>query len=1736
MVFAAEYRLLVLAWCVSLCTARAAVIPGLFATGVDDAGNLLPAGAVDPHWKLVQSADPSARGPNAYVVNEGWPIPPWIANGPHSKWIAPKADQSNGNFPGDYIYRLTFDLTGFDPGTARITGRWSSDNTGAQVRINGQVTGITYDGNFGAFSAEFTISSGFVDGTNTIEFVVNNAGDGVNPTGFRAELQGTADLVAPPGTPPQITRQPESTTVSFKETAVFNVSVYGSRPLAYQWRHAGRSVPGATNAALLIPFASVGDIGLYDVVVTNVFGMATSAPATLALTFPNPTRMQREPPGPSNRRTGIVITEIMYHPTPRTDGRNIEFIELYNSNPFSEDLGGWRLTGEIEFTFPNGTVIPGTNYLVVAAKAADIKAVYGITNVVGNWSGKLANEGGPLKLCKASGAVLLEINYQSKPPWPLAAAGAGHSLVLARASFGEGDPRAWAASAASGGSPGSEDPTSTNPADNLVINEVLSVPGQDQTSWIELHNAGARPVDASNCILTTDPATQGFVIPAGTVLGGNEFLVLGETQTGLSLSRSGGRLFLFTPDRTRVLDAVGFGACATGSSQGRSPFSPGALRELQSPTPKAPNAPPRLPDVVISEIMFNPLSGDNRDEFVELHNRGTNAIDLSGWRFVDGIEFVFPPGATLPAGGWVVVVPDTDRFRAKYPDVPESAVFGNFSGALSDRGERIALAKPVYHPGSNFPVWGVAAEAYYRDAAPGSRWADGGGSSLELIDLRADPLDPDNWIDSDESAKADWTLIESTGVLDHVHPAFPATDQLQVMLLGAGEALLDAVDVRTIAGPNLIGNGQFEFTTSPWVFQGTHRLSRREPNTGFNSSSSLRIVATERGDHVANRIRVRLSSQISAGQVATIRARAKWLAGHPEILLRLRGGGLEASGRLITPNSPGTPGKQNSRTTTNAGPAVRDVLHKPILPAPQQPVRVMARVYDPDGISTVTLHFHRDQDREIVSVSMVDDGSGPDELANDGIYTGAIPGQTSGTIVAFTIEAADASTPGATTVFPAGPQTCECLIRWGEPTPNSAFGSYHIWIAKENHDFWANREKMSNEDVPVTFVYGSHRVIYSAGARYSGSSYTAPGYNSPTGNLCGYDVTLPKFDRFLGDTHITLDWPIRDDTDQREALMYRLLDWFGLPNMYRRYVLLFVNGLRRGVIYDDAQQPGADTVEEWFSHDSEGTLWKTDCWNEFDDAGNRIDPCILNTLENFTSADGSKKIARYRWNWRPRAVHGSANDFTDLFALVDTVNAKSDYISRVESVIDLDHWMRTFAMNDLASFWDALGNPNAKNTFLYKPKRDRWKLMCWDFDVGLGVFNDPPDAPLFDVNDPTIARMYQTPAMVRLYWAALEEALDTWFNVGQGSPIDSFLDSRYAAFRADGLALAPPDSIKSWITQRRAFLLNQIKSVRADFVLTSPATTISTNQNPLVLRGKAPVRVRTLAVNGVEYPVTWTTVTSWELRIPLNPGQNKISIAAYDYYRRPIGTLPELSVTYTGTPTPIPAVRINEWMASNRNLVVDPADNAFDDWFELYNPGNEPVSLAGWFLTDSLDQPARFIIPSGFILPPRGFIIVWADNQPEQSMLTGQLHTNFQLQKNGETIALFYPDGRLVDVVHFDSQPDNASQGRWPDGAPEPFFSLWPPTPAAPNTATPSTLPHIRIVSVSINQAGTVAITWSALPGRFYEVHACADLASRDWQKVSETIQSNGDTAGWIDTSPNTAEQRFYLIKYALAP
>src|SRR5262245_21648161 len=63
-------------------------------------------------------------------------------------------------------------------------------------------------------------------------------------------------------------------------------------------------------------------------------------------------------------------------------------------------------------------------------------------------------------------------------------------------------------------------------------------------------------------------------------------------------------------------------------------------------------------DVLISEINYNPFTGDDRDEFVELYNRGPSAIALGGWRFTEGITFTFPAGTSIGPYEYLVVSPD----------------------------------------------------------------------------------------------------------------------------------------------------------------------------------------------------------------------------------------------------------------------------------------------------------------------------------------------------------------------------------------------------------------------------------------------------------------------------------------------------------------------------------------------------------------------------------------------------------------------------------------------------------------------------------------------------------------------------------------------------------------------------------------------------------------------------------------------------------------------------------------------------------------------------------------------------------------------------------------------------------------------------------------------------------------------------------------------------------------------
>ncbi len=400
-------------------------------------------------------------------------------------------------------------------------------------------------------------------------------------------------------------------------------------------------------------------------------------------------------------------------------------------------------------------------------------------------------------------------------------------------------------------------------------------------------------------------------------------------------------------------------------------------------------------------------------------------------------------------------------------------------------------------------------------------------------------------------------------------------------------------------------------------------------------------------------------------------------------------------------------------------------------------------------------------------------------------------------------------------------------------------GIFHLQDVDDRGDtcIWSGREKMSNQPLGITFIYADHRVVYDAGAHFSGSAYTSPGYDSPTGRICGYDLTFPKDSMVLGDDRLTLDFPVRDPTAQREQLMYWFCDQSGLPNNYRRYVNVFVNGIgqrqRSGwgsnsnAIYTDIQQPNSDSVREWYPDRDGGHLVKGSYWHEFDDNGARIDPATPPTNQVFNGEDGERSLARYRWNWRLRAVQGSPNDYSEIFSRIDALNEPADaFVPAVNATIDIDQWMRTLVVNDLSSNWDSFGNPGGKNTFHYRPPGGRWELMSWDFDVGLGVFNDPIDSALFSVGDPTIQRLYNTPELMRHYWNAMREAVDSFY---QASAVAPLLDSKWAALMSAGVPVTSPNvpsgssnlSIPDWIDQRRQFLLQQLAAVEAPFAIST---------------------------------------------------------------------------------------------------------------------------------------------------------------------------------------------------------------------------------------------------------------------------------------------------------------------------
>ncbi len=636
-------------------------------------------------------------------------------------------------------------------------------------------------------------------------------------------------------------------------------------------------------------------------------------------------------------------------------------VELHNQMAVDMDLSQWRFSTGVEFTFPEGTILPGGGYLVIAANPAKVQQDYGLTGVLGPWTGSLANGGERLELRNNNDRLMSEVEYADDGDWPVGADGSGASLAKHPSATAASDtPSSWHASHKIGGTPGAANLDLLDAASAIRINEVPAAGGAG--SWVELATSSEQPISLQGLRLTTSSSPDFTRVLPDQLVSSTKPVVIGDAAP--SSLQPEDRVFLYTADGSTLIDAVRIGS----TPQSRWPDVTGAWHNSLTSTSGDFNR-VIVPDaIVINEIQYHqkptlarPAGPDGNgaiafqesdEEWIELFNRGQETVDLSGWRLDDAVDYQFPADTKLGPQQYLVVSQNAAAFKLRYPELTN--VLGNFRGTLANAGEQIRLRDALGN---------VADEVhYFHDGRWDSR-ADGAGPSLELTDPFADNRRGEVWQASDDAAQSNWQTYSYRGIPERAVPGEPTVwNELALGFLdGPGEALFD--DIRVIEDPDgaavsLTQNGSFESGDSAhWRLLGNHQRSRVIQD---GNNWVLHAIADGAAEYQGNQIETTFADNVKlkTGVTYEISYRARWLSGSRQVNSRLYFNRLPKTTILEVPERTGTPGRVNSTFRTASGPTFDQLQHAPLIPKPNEPITVNVQAADPQGIASMVVWYN----------------------------------------------------------------------------------------------------------------------------------------------------------------------------------------------------------------------------------------------------------------------------------------------------------------------------------------------------------------------------------------------------------------------------------------------------------------------------------------------------------------------------------------------------------------------------------------------------------------------------------------------------------------------------------------------------------------------------------------------------------------------------------------------------------
>jgi len=999
-----------------------------------------------------------------------------------------------------------------------------------------------------------------------------------------------------------------------------------------------------------------------------------------------------------------------------------------------------------------------------------------------------------------------------------------------------------------------------------VINEVCF--HTFGTQFIELYNRGEGPANVGRYYLSNDPDNlRLFQIPTDTMIPAHGRIAFLQSQLGFYMNTAGDRVLFTSPTGNVVLDARAVEPGPSRWSEGRWPDGAAEWFNM-SPTTGTANAVTLTTAVVINEIMYHPPTENESDEYVELYNAGATTVSLAGWSFSRGISYDFSSTASIGPRRYLVIAKDRNRLISRYGLLP-AIILGNFVGQLDDAGEKVRLRDANYN---------IADEVTYSEGGHWSEYADGYGSSLELIDPRHDNTNYQAWAPGNETSKVGWTSFTVTGIGNV--PADWHLDELQLMLSGPGEVLVDDISL-TRGAVEYIANGGFESGIGGWVIMGNHVRSYVTTETAHSGSRCLKIIATGCGDTGANHIEQDAQTTMTTGQIYTLRFWAKWRYGNNLLFTRLWDdpssfchNALRETNVLPIPALTGTPGTTNSVYRANLGPVFRQVGHSPIVPNGSNSVTVRAHVSDPDGLTTVRVYYKADSDGSYAWAAMRDDGLGGDELAGDGVYTGTIPPRTAGQTVAFYFVGADGR--GASTSWPTD-LSRPAHYRVETNPWSSIFPRYRIIMTAAELSELFNRPHLSNEPMNCTFIFDDKDVYYNCGIRFVGSPFGRGG-----SGYRGYKV-LFNADEKLHGVRTQARFDAEGGTKYHNRITYDLLRSWGLPYGPGEYVDVRVNARVEG-INDDIIAPGKNYLNLFFRGDDNGPLFELSCRYEFTNDNDLNLQSFTRQLPTWQDWGPDKDI--YRFTYRPRN-HDRLDDFTTMIAAVKVIGHIPGGTTEAEvaGLIEVQQWLRVMAAISVNAHSDFFATNGTKNAYFYLPlETGRWALIPWDCELSFS--NGNANASLWSTRAgiEQIRYFEHFRSHEHYFLNGVHEYMAKYFN---HAFMDSWVDYYYSVVGGH-----QPADFRTFIDNRRASVQTQI----APYLPPSTILNITT-PDPLAvpeftanLAGTAPVNVSWIRCGGRLYWPGWSDATHWYATIDVPPNTNDVTLEFLNYDKNLVGT------------------------------------------------------------------------------------------------------------------------------------------------------------------------------------------------------------------------------------------------------